>query len=276
MLLIYCIGPDSADLLLPMTKYLQSLKIATYSPRQLSSTFSSPVNFPNLRTITVSDYYLTENYVQLMKFFGWSWVAAAFADDDIGQSGRYSFAQFSNSGLYFPCFYIIGTQNNAGLSALSNCINNYTDIKVLLLWGSFSAVANAITFLYEQTNLTYLTFVINPTAAITINFNALPVPPTFYQGSIFLSENYDEDAGFYDCVGNFINDPKSLDDIAQKAYEKEYKCSISSDPNLPICNVVVADRASESCKCDINLYRTLSKPYTVSRSIINVRILISL
>jgi hypothetical protein len=246
-----------------MTKYLQSLKIATYSPRQLSSTFSSSLNFPNLRTITVSDYYLTENYVQLMKFFGWTWVAAAFADDDIGQSGRYSFAQFSNSGLYFPCFYIIGTQNNAGLGALSNCIKNYTDIKVLLLWGSFSAVSNAITFLYEKTDIDYLTFVINPTAAIEINFDILPIPTTFYQGSIFLSENYDEDAGFYDCLQNFITNPSSLDAIARNSYEAEYDCKITDDPGLPTCSLLPENRPSTGCRCDIDFYRTVSKPYTV-------------
>lgn len=257
------IGPDSSDLLLPITKYLQSLKIATYSPRQLSSTFSSPINFPNLRIITVSDYYLTQNYVQLLKFFGWTWIAAAFADDDIGQSGRYSFAQFSNSGLFFPCFYIVGTQNDAGLSALSTCIQNYTDIKVLLLWGSAGAVANSLSYLYENTNLTYLTFVINPTAAISINFNALPVPAEFYQGSIFLSENYDEDAGYYDCIERFLSDPFSGTEAARKAYEAEYGCILTDDPSIPICREIRNDKNTGSCKCLIEDFELVSKPFTV-------------
>lgn len=259
---IATLGPDSADLLLPVTKYLQSLRISTYSPRQLSSTFSSPVNFPNLRTITVSDYYLTENYVQLMKFFGWTWVAAAFADDDIGQSGRYSFAQFSNSGLYFPCFYIVGSQNDAGLNALSSCLRNNTDIQVLLLWGSSSVVANSIKYLYDKTNLTSLTFVINPTAAIGINFNALRVPPSFFQGSIFLGENYDEDAGFYDCLQRFFDNPDSFNQNARLAYEFEYNCILSTDDTIPKCNDEV-NLDAKKCRCFVDLYRFISKPYTV-------------
>lgn len=262
--LILFLGPDSSDLLLPITKYLQSLKIATYSPRQLSSTFSSPLNFPNLRTITVSDYYLTQNYVQLMKFFGWTWVAAAFADDDVGQSGRYSFAQFSDSGLYFPCFYIVGTQNDAGLSALSACIQNYTDIKVLLLWGAAAVVESSISYLYEKTNLTYLTFVINPTAASAINFNLISVPVEFYQGTIFLSENYDEEAGFYDCIDKFINDPSAASETARKAYEDEYRCVITNDTSLKVCKSLIPDKNEGVCRCILNSYRDISKPYTVN------------
>lgn len=201
--------------------------------------------------------------MQLMKFFGWTWVAAAFADDDIGQSGRYSFAQFSNSGLFFPCFYIVGTQNDAGLSALSTCIQNYTDIKVLLLWGSAGAVSNSLTYLYENTNLTYLTFVINPTAAISINFNAFPVPADFYQGLIFLSENYDEDAGFYDCIERFLNDPSSGTDAARKAYEAEYGCTLTDDASVPLCKEIRNNENRGKCRCIIDDYRLISKPYTV-------------
>lgn len=251
-------------MLLPITKYLQSLRIATYSPQQLSSTFSSSINFPNLRTITVSDYYLTQNYVQLIKFFGWTWIAAAFADDDIGQSGRYSFAQFANSGLNFPCFYIVSTQNEAGLSALSKCIQNYTDIKILLLWGSAEAVQNSIKYLYVNTNLTYLTFVINPTAAIAINFNLLAVPPDFYQGSIFLSENYDEETGFYDCIDRFLTDPSSSTQAVRQAFELEYGCILTDDPSLPTCKKIIADKAEGQCKCFIDDFEDISRPYTVS------------
>lgn len=260
---IATLGPDSADLLLPITKFLQSLRIATYSPRQLSSTFSSPINFPNLRTITVSDYYLTQNYVQLMKFFGWTWIAAAFADDDVGQSGRYSFAQFSNSGLNFPCFYIVGSQNDAGLNALSSCIQNNTDIKVLLLWGSAAVVADSIKYLYDKTNLTYLTYVMNPTAATGINFNVLKVPPIFYQGSIFLGENYDEDSGYYDCLDKFFTDPSSLNENARLAYEAEYNCVLTTDESLPRCETVFNDKKDVKCRCLIDDYRSISKPYTV-------------
>lgn len=260
----FILGPDSSDLLLPITKYLQSLRIATYSPRQLSSTFSSPLNFPNLRTITVSDYYLTQNYVQLMKFFGWTWIAAAFADDDIGQSGRYSFAQFSDTGLYFPCFYIIGTQNDAGLSALSTCIQNYTDIQVLLIWGSTGAVANALTYLYEKTNLSYLTFVVNPTAAISINFNLFKVPASFYQGSIFLSENYDEESGFTECIDKFLNDPSSATAASRAAYEKEYNCILSNDPTIRICATTIPEQTGGNCRCLIERSGDISKPYTVT------------
>lgn len=197
-----------------------------------------------------------------MKFFGWTWVAAAFADDDIGQSGRYSFAQFTDSGLYFPCFYIIGTQNDAGLSALSNCIKNYTDIQILLLWGAAPAIGSSIKYLYDNTNLTYLTFVINPTAAISIDFNILPVPTEFYQGSIFLSENYDQDTGFYDCLDRFVNDPSSASEVARKAYEKDYRCIIGDD-SLPRCKAVNPDKNEGKCKCLIEDYNTVSKPYTV-------------
>ena len=253
-------------MLLPITKYLQSLKIATYSPQQLSSTFSSTLNFPNLRTITVSDYYLTQNYVQLMKFFGWTWVAAAFADDDIGQSGRYSFAQSVDRGLNFPCFYIVGTQNDAGLSALTSCIQNYTDIKVLLLWGSTEAVQNSIRYLYANTNLTYLTFVINPTAAISVNFKFLAVPPDFYQGSIFLSENYDEETGFYDCIDRFLTDPSSATEAARQAYELEYGCILTNDPSLSICKSKIADKTEGKCKCFVDDFRDISRPYTVNKN----------
>lgn len=251
--------------MLPVTKYFQSLKIASYSPNQLSSTFSSPINFPNLRTITVSDYYLTQNYVQLMKFFGWTWVAAAFADDDIGQSGRYSFAQFSDSGLFFPCFYIIGTQNDAGLSALTTCIQNYTDIKVLLLWGATGAVVNAINYLYEETNLTYLTFVMNPTAAININFNLFKVPTSFFQGSIFLSENYDEASGYTECIERFLNDPSALPAVARQAYETEYNCVLTNDKNVPLCKFKSREPDGATCRCDVEVFRYVSKPYTVKK-----------
>jgi hypothetical protein len=198
-----------------------------------------------------------------MKFFGWTWVAAAFADDDIGQSGRYSFAQLSESGLDFPCFYIIGTQNNAGLSALSSCIQNYTDIKVLLLWGSKEAVQNSIRYLYSNTNLSYLTFVINPTAAVAVNFNILAVPSEFYQGSIFLSENYDEETGFYDCIERFLDDPSSASEAARKVYETEYGCVLTSDPNLPLCKNIINDESNGKCKCILDNFRDISRPYTV-------------
>lgn len=200
-----------------------------------------------------------------MKFFGWTWIAAAFADDDIGQSGRYSFAQFSDSGLNFPCFYIVGTQNNAGLSALSTCIQNYTDIKVLLLWGSTDAVQNSIKYLYTNTNLTYLTFVMNPTSAIAINFNVLAVPPEFYQGSIFLSENYDEDAGFYDCIDRFLTDPASSTEIARQSYEAEYNCVLTDDPNVPLCKSLIPDPSEGKCKCVIDNFRDVSRPFTVNQ-----------
>ena len=199
-----------------------------------------------------------------MKFFGWTWIAAAFADDDIGQSGRYSFAQFSDSGLYFPCFYIIGTQNDAGLSALSSCIQNYTDIKVLLVWGSTGSVANAISYLYENTNLTYLTFVINPTAAISINFNLFKVPTSFVKGAIFLSENYDEDAGYYDCIEKFLNNPSTLPTIARESYENEYNCVLTSDTSVPFCKGIFGSPDEGTCKCSIEGYKFVSKPYTVN------------
>lgn len=199
-----------------------------------------------------------------MKFFGWTWVAAAFADDDIGQSGRYSFAQFSDDGLYFPCFYIIGTQNDAGLSALTTCIQNYTDIKVLLLWGGSSTVANAINYLYEQTNLTYLTFVINPTAAVSINFNLFEVPTSFFQGSIFLSENYDQDAGFYDCIEKFLNDASTLPPVAREVYENEFNCVLSKDESLPLCKTPKDNLDNkDKCRCLIEGYDFVSRPYTV-------------
>ena len=201
-----------------------------------------------------------------MKFFGWSWVAAAFADDDIGQSGRYSFAQFSDSGLYFPCFYIIGTQNDAGLSALSTCIQNDTDIKVLLLWGATGAVANAINYLHENTNLTYLTFVINPTAAVSINFNVLKVPTSFFQGSIFLSENYDEDAGYYDCISKFLDDPSKLPTAARQAYEVEYNCLLTNDKSVPFCRKITGDLDEGKCRCLLEGFNYVSKPYTVMMS----------
>lgn len=200
-----------------------------------------------------------------MKFFGWTWVAAAFADDDIGQSGRYSFAQFSDSGLYFPCFYIIGTQNDAGLSALSTCIQNYTDIKVLLVWGATGAVANALSYLYEKTNLTYLTFVINPTAAISINFNLFKVPTSFIQGSIFLSENYDEESGYSDCIEKFLNDPSTLPSVAREAYESEYKCILDNTSKLPFCKTIKRAEGEGECKCFIEGYKYVSKPYTVNK-----------
>ena len=243
------------------------MKISTYSPRQLSSTFSSPVIFSNLRTITVSDYYLTQNYIQLMKFFGWTWIAAAFADDNTGQSGRYSFAQFSDSGLYFPCSYIIGTQTEAGLSALSTCIQNYTDIKVLLIWGSAGTVTTALSYLYEKTNLTYLTFVINPSAASSINFNLFTVPLSFYQGSIFLSENYDQEAGYSECIDRFLNDPALLPEVARVIYEKEYNCVLSTDTSIPLCLSREPEEADGKCRCLIGAHSYVSKPYTVRRTI---------
>lgn len=199
-----------------------------------------------------------------MKFFGWTWVAAAFADDDIGQSGRYSFAQFSDTGLFFPCFYIIGTQNDAGLSALTTCIQNYTDIKVLLLWGATGAVANAIEYLYDNTNLTYLTFVINPTAAININFNIFKVPTAFFQGSIFLSENYDEEAGYTECIERFLDDPSTLPTVAREAYEKEYNCVLTNDENIPFCKLQTNGDNGKTCKCLIESFKYVSKPYTVN------------
>lgn len=199
-----------------------------------------------------------------MKFFGWTWVAAAFADDDIGQSGRYSFAQFSDSGLDFPCFYIVGTQNNAGLSALSQCIYNYTDIQVLLLWGSGGAVINAFEYLYRQTNLSYLTFVVNPTAAASIDYNALDIPNNFFQGTVFLSENYDQDGGFYECIDEFLEDPSLMDSAAQQAYETYYNCTLSNDSSIPICSTNPRTRLTEVCRCDIEYYYKISKPYTVN------------
>ena len=198
-----------------------------------------------------------------MKFFGLTCIEAAFADDDIGQSGRYSFAQFTDTGLEIPCFYIIGVQNNAGLNALTSCIQNYTDIQVLLIWGSTEAVQNSIKYLYENTNLTYLTFVINPSAAVGINYNILAVPSEFYQGTIFLSENYDEDAGFYDCIDRFINDPSSATEAARQSYEAEYGCVLTDDPNIPVCKGVVPDKSEGECKCILDDYRDFSKPFTV-------------
>lgn len=204
-----------------------------------------------------------------MKFFGWTWVAAAFADDDIGQSGRYSFAQFSNSGLDFPCFYIVGTQNNAGLSALSQCIYNYTDIQVLLLWGSAGAVVNAYEYFYRNTNLSYLTFVMNPTAGASINYDSLSVPNNFFQGTIFLSENYDEDGGFYDCIDEFLENPNLMDGPAKLAYQSYYNCQLTTDESIPICSSDPKSRLTSSCRCDIEYINYLSKPYTVNYSILN-------
>lgn len=208
-----------------------------------------------------------------MKFFGWTWVAAAFADDDIGQSGRYSFAQFSDTGLFFPCFYIIGAQNDAGLSALTTCIQNYTDIKVLLLWGATGAVANAIEYLYDNTNLTYLTFVINPTAAININFNVFKVPTAFFQGSIFLSENYDEEAGYTECIERFLDDPSTLPTVAREAYENEYNCVLTNDENIPFCKIETngGNGNGKTCKCLIESFKYVSKPYTVNTLNGNIR-----
>lgn len=245
-------------------KFLQSYGISAYSPRQLSSTFSPLVAFPNLRTITVSDSYLTTNYLQLMKFFGWTWVGAAFASDDIGQSGRYAFSQSSDMGVFFPCFYIVGTQNVAGLTALANCLQNYTDIQVLMLWGSSESVINALNFFYEYKNLSYLTFILNPTSAITIPFVITPFPTSFVQGSIFLGGNYDENAGFYDCIERFIEDPSSFGPAAKSEYESTFKCTISVDESIQYCKFnPLEQNPTEICRCRLDEYKYISKPYTV-------------
>ena len=259
------LGPDSSDLLLPMVKYLQSLKISNYSPRLLSSTFSSVANFPNLRTITVSDEYMTKNYMQLMAFFGWSWVGAAFADDDIGQSGRYAFAELANQKVYFPCFYIIGAQNNAGLSALASCLQNYTDVQVLLIWGSAGSIINTFNYLYEQTNLTTLTFVINPTAATEIIYEAVKAPPSFYQGTIFLSENYDQEAGFYDCVSEyFVNFDQLKTRFPTNIVDDLFttlNCTI--DTTLPACPANFSER-TYPCSCLTDDFKIYIRPYTMT------------
>lgn len=257
-------GPDSSDLLLPMVKYMQSLKIASYSPRLLSSTFSSVVNFPNLRTITVSDAYLTQNYMQLMSFFGWSWVGAAFADDDVGQSGRYAFAELANQKVYFPCFYIIGAQNNAGLSALASCLNNYTDVQVLLIWGSSGSIVNTLNYLYESTNLTYLTFVVNPTAATSIPYRLIKSPPSFYQGMLYLDVNYDQEAGFASCVKDYFSGDVDLSEYPQALLEQTQailNCSLSASSGLPDCPESLEER-TKPCKCLPEDYQLATRPYT--------------
>ena len=200
-----------------------------------------------------------------MKFFGWTWIAAAFSNDDIGQSGRYAFTQFTNSesGLYFPCFYIVGTQNEAVLNALTSCLHNNTNVRVLLLWGSTDYVVNSLTYLYTKTNITYLTFVINPNAAISINFNLFKVPASFYQGSIFLSENYDESTGYDDCINRFINDPSDFNENVRKLYEFEYGCVITKDKSIPFCKKPVPDKDEGQCRCLIEDFDYISKPYTV-------------
>lgn len=260
---IASLGPDSSNLLLPMVKYMQSLRMATYSPHFLSSTFSSVANFPNLRTITVSDDYITRNYMQLMSFFGWSWVGAAFADDDVGQSGRYSFAELANDQVYFPCFYIIGAQNNAGLKALASCLQNYTDVKVLLIWGAAVSVVNTFNYLYENTNLTDLTFVINPTAATEIVYQFIRAPVSFYQGTIFLSENYDQTGGFDDCIREYFKEPaKWTEKFPPKlvdALTSEYHCSF--DDSLPDCPPDLLERDG-SCKCLPKDFENTIRPYT--------------
>ncbi len=256
-------GPDSSNLLLPMVKYMQSLRMANYSPRLLSSTFSSIANFLNLRTITVSDSYVVQNYMQLMSFFEWSWVGAAFADDDVGQSGRYAFAELANQKVYFPCFYIIGAQNNAGLSALASCLQNYTDVKVLLLWGSAGSVTNAFNYLYLATNLTYLTFVVNPTAATEIIYQTVKAPPSFYQGSLFLGVNYDQQSGFDSCVRSYFADfeswTKKYPQSLLSALGKTLNCGFNDD--LPDCPSNLEERNC-LCKCSASDVSNLIRPYT--------------
>ena len=101
MIFLTVCGPDSADLLLPITKYFQSLKLPSYSPSQLSLlTFSSPINFPNLRTIMVSDYYLTENYVSVDEIFRLD-LGCCFCWWRHWSIWSILLAQFSDSGLYF-------------------------------------------------------------------------------------------------------------------------------------------------------------------------------
>ena len=148
---------------------------------------------------------------------------------------------------------------------MTSCIQNYTDIKILLLWGSASSVSNAINYLYESTNLTYLTFVINPTAAKAIGFKLASVPTNFYEGTIFLSENYDETGGFYDCVDRFLNGQSSYLVEARQKYENAFNCLLSNDTSIPVCPQAVSTKkkTGSDCRCLIDNYKSISKPFTV-------------
>jgi len=259
---IATLGPNSADLLLPMVEYFESLRISNYNPRFLSSTFSSPINFSNLRTVTQSDAYVIKSYMQLMSFFGWSWVAAGFGDDDIGQTGRYTFAELANVDVFFPCYIIVGVLGNLGLGSLADCLRKYPDVKVLLLWGSSGSVFNVIRYLYEETDIDYLTFVVNTQAAKEFPKIAGKVPESFYRGMIFLDINYDPEP-YEQCMEEVFSPNSILEPWMQKYAEMEYECvfDISGASTLSECT---GDRSKNNhqCRCSTAMLQAEKRPYS--------------
>lgn len=247
---------------LPIVTYLESINVAAYSPQILSTTFLSTSNFPTLRTISVSDFYLTNNYLQLMRFFGWNWIGAGFADDDIGQSGRYAFGQQKLGTVFFPCFYIYGGRITAGLTELASCLRNNTDVKVLLLWGDSPSVLNALNYFYDQGDMDYLSFVVNPIAAREMPYEFLRAPPSFLKGMLFLDENYDEVAGFESCMAKFLASELDMPPEANAFYEETFHCQLNPESDLPDCEGDSKGRTAP-CKCAKNDVERLIRPYTV-------------
>lgn len=259
---IATLGPDSADLLLPMAEYLESLQISNYNARYLSSTFSSPTSFFNVRTVTQSDAYMIKSYAQLITFFGWSWIGAAFADDDVGQAGRYGFGGLTDDNLFFPCYIIVGFVDDAGLSTLASCLKQFPEVKVLLLWGSAQTSYNTIRYMYEETDITGLTFVLNTQAAKEFPKILGRVPASYYKGLLFLDINYDPKP-YEKCMETVFTDASVVPDWAITLAEKEYNCifDTTGTSTLPECT---SDSPSKNhnCRCSLAMLDSEKQPYS--------------
>ncbi|KAG2462930.1 V2R1 protein, partial [Polypterus senegalus] len=87
------IGLSESSLTIGITTTIGTFQIPVISHLASCACLSNRHEFPSFFRTVPSDYYQSRALVQLVKYFGWTWVGTIRSDDDYGNSGISTFLQ---------------------------------------------------------------------------------------------------------------------------------------------------------------------------------------